>query len=175
MSLYRHVAGKDDLLTEVADRLLARSWRPRAKKSDWRAWLTEAAERLCRLLCSQPAVMQVYLSHPVVSAAAVARMEAALEVLRSAGADEEQARRAYGSVHTYTIGFAALVTSRAKWQPDDIDRTSSALAAELASYTTTENFATGLGYLLNGIEAGTGIGSPRAGPKRRTATGRRPA
>ena len=56
--------------------------------------------------------MQVYLGHPVVSAAAVARMDAVLEVLRSAGATEEQARRAYGSVHTYTIGFAALATSR---------------------------------------------------------------
>lgn len=50
MSLYRHVRDKDDILDEVVDRLLARAWRPRAKKSDWQAWVAEAADRLRRFL-----------------------------------------------------------------------------------------------------------------------------
>ena len=34
MSLYRHVRDKDDLLDEVVERLLARSWKPRADERD---------------------------------------------------------------------------------------------------------------------------------------------
>jgi hypothetical protein len=95
-------------------------------------------------------------------------MDAMLNVLCSAGADEEEARRAYGSIHTYTIGFTALAASRAKWRPSEGHDVTSRLAAELASFTTTKNFATGLGYLLNGIQRETSIGpaepSSRAGP-----------
>jgi AcrR family transcriptional regulator len=67
MSLYRHVRDKDDLLDEVVDRLLARSWKPKTKRSDWQSWVAEAAQKLCTFLVTQPAALHVYLSHPVVS------------------------------------------------------------------------------------------------------------
>jgi hypothetical protein len=35
-------------------------------------------------------------------------MNAMMDVLRRAGLDETTARSAYGALHTYTIGFAAL-------------------------------------------------------------------
>ena len=112
MSLYRHVRDKDDLLDEVVDRLLAGAWRPAAAEDDWQAWMTEAASRLRDFLVSQPAALHVYLSHPVVSPAAIERMTAMMGVLRRTGIDEETARSAYGALHTYTIGFAALEASR---------------------------------------------------------------
>ena len=115
MSLYRHVRDKDDLLEEVVDRLLARTWQPRASKIDWQAWVSEAADRLRNFLVSQPAALHIYLLHPVVSPAAIARMEAMLDALRAAGLDELAARQAYATIHTYTIGFAALEASRARW------------------------------------------------------------
>ena len=102
MSLYRHIRDKDDLLDEVVDRLLANAWRPRCAKEDWRAWMAEAADRLRRLLVSQPAALHVYLRHPVVSPAAIARMEAMMSVLRRAGAEEQAARRGVrGSSHLH--------------------------------------------------------------------------
>src|ERR1700758_2647438 len=67
MSLYRHVAGKDDLLDEVVDRLLAKSWKPSGSRHDWWAWTIQAADELRRFLVSQPAALHVYLRHPVVS------------------------------------------------------------------------------------------------------------
>jgi len=149
MSLYRHIRDKDDLLDEVVDRLLAPAWRPSAAEDDWQAWLIEAAARLRRFLVSQPAALHVYLSHPVVSPAAVERMTAMLGVLRRAGADEATARRAYGALHTYTIGFAALEASRAGWAPSGGD--AGGLAQQLAAYTTTGQFMDGLRYLLDGI------------------------
>jgi AcrR family transcriptional regulator len=149
MSLYRHIRDKDDLLDEVVDRLLAQSWRPTAAEDDWEAWVIEAAAKLRAFLVGQPAALHVYLSHPVVSPAAIERMNAMMDVLRRTGADEQSARRAYGALHTYTIGFAALEASRAGWDPDHGD--TSGLAQQLAAYTTTEQFLNGLRYLLEGI------------------------
>ena len=162
MSLYRHIRDKNDLLDEVVDRLLAPAWRPSAAKDDWQAWLIEAAARLRHFLVGQPAALHVYLSHPVVSPAAIERMNAMLDVLRRTGADEATARRAYGALHTYTIGFAALEASRAGWAPDSRED-ASRLAQQLAAYTTTDQFMDGLHYLIEGIgrHAGTDLESDR--------------
>lgn len=159
MTLYRHVIDKDDLLDEVVDRLLARTWRPSVPRSEWRAWIMSAADRFRRFLVAQPAALHVYLHHPVVSPAAVARMNAMLEVLRQGMGDEERARRAYAAIHTYTLGFAALEACRARWAPEDDDVND--LARELAAYTSPRQFADGLEYLLDGIRDRDLSSSPR--------------
>lgn len=149
MSLYRHIRDKDDLLDEVVDRLLAGVWRPAGGEDDWQAWITEAASRLRDFLVSQPAALHVYLRHPVVSPAAIDRMNAIMSVLRRTGIDEQMARSAYGTLHTYTVGFAALEAARAGWVPGTAD--ADGLARQLAAYTTTGQFIEGLRYLLEGI------------------------
>jgi len=149
MSLYRHIRDKDDLLDEVVDRLLAGAWRPMAGDDGWEAWVIEAAANLRQFLVTQPAALHAYLRHPVVSPAAVERMDAMMSVLRRAGLDEATARSAYGALHTYTIGFAALEASRAGSVPDSEDV--SGLAHQLAAYTTAGQFMEGLRYLLEGI------------------------
>ncbi len=150
MTLYRHVRDKDDLLDEVTDKLLAQAWRPQGRSDDWRAWIIEAAKRLRDLLVNQPVALHVYLRHPVVSPAAIERMEAMLEVLSAAAFDEPAARRGYAAIHTYTVGFAALEASRARWASSNqgIDSTE----RELARFTTPRQFSEGLDYLLDGIE-----------------------
>lgn len=157
MSIYRHVRDKDDLLDEVVDRLLATAWQPRASEGSWREWISEAADNLRAFLVSQPAALHVYLRHPVVSGAAVVRMEAMLRVLREATTDDDAARGGYAAIHTYTLGFATLEAARAGWCPPDDQ--SDALTSQLAGYTTATQFALGLGYLLDGI---AGAGAPKA-------------
>ncbi len=164
MSLYGHVRDKDDLLDEVVDTLLSEVWRPRAREDEWRAWIAEAADKLRRFLVSQPAALHVYLGHPVVSASALARMEAMMRVLREAGLSEAAARRAYGAIHTYTIGFAALEASRAREARAEHDADD--LARQLAAYTTPQQFAEGLGYLLEGVSV-----SARVDPDRGSRAG----
>lgn len=151
MSLYRHVRDKDDLLDEVVDRLLQDAWRPRASTKNWRAWVTEAAEKLRSFLVTEPAALHVYLRHPVVSPAAVERMNAMMGVLRDAGFSEASAKRAYASLQTYTLGFAALEASRERWVPPEEGLNS--LVKQLAAYTTPRQFSEGLRFLLEGIEA----------------------
>lgn len=173
MALYHHVRDRDDLLDEVVERLLDRAWKPKADPTDhWRAWIAEAAERLRRLLVTQPAALHVYLTHPVVSPAAISRMDSIMAVLRLALSDEQTAQRAYAAIHTYTIGFAALEASRSRWHPPDTSQQStlgqssareldphnppasenSNLVQRLAAYTTPAQFRQGLYYLLDGIE-----------------------
>ena len=160
MSLYRHVRDKDDVLDEVVDRLLATAWRPKARNANWRAWITEVADKLRRFLVAQPAALHVYLSHPVVSPAAIARMDAMMAVLRRAVGDEREAQRAYAAVQTYTIGFAALEASRSGWQaPED---SAEPLAQQIAAFTTPQQFAVGLDYLLQGVRPGDGSASAAA-------------
>jgi len=152
MTLYRHVRDKDDILDEVADRLLSKSWRPRGKSADCWDWITDAAERLRHLLVTQPAVLHVYLSHPVVSTAALTRMEATLDVLQKVGFDEKAARRAYAAIHTYTVGFAALQASRSL---SPLGESTDETAKQLAEFTTKRQFSDGLGYLIEGVQRHT--------------------
>jgi len=159
MSLYRHIRDKDDLLDEVVDRLLAQVWRPTAAEDDWQAWVTEAAANLRHFLVTQPAALHVYLTHPVVSPAAIERMNAMMDVLRRTGLDEATARSAYGALHTYTIGFAALEASRADLTRDERDGDD--LGRQLAAYTSTAQFTEGLRYLAAGIGRHT-ISSPES-------------
>lgn len=152
MSLYRHVASKDDLLEAVVDRLLDRCWRPTRDPADWRGWVGEAANRLRDLLVNQPAALQVYLRHPVATPAAIERMAAMLDVIGAVTADPADTLRGYAAVHTYTVGFAALEASRETWAP----RGGSAhdqgdLGGQLSDYATAEQFAVGLDLLLDGI------------------------
>jgi TetR/AcrR family tetracycline transcriptional repressor len=148
MTLYGHIRDRDDLLDEVTDRLLANCWRPRKVCDTWQEWIMEAARRFRRLLVSKPAVLHVFLSHPVASPAAVERMDAMLEVLASAGFNEEESLRIYATLHTYTIGFSALEASRSKWE--STSQRGDANMRQLSSFTTTRQFNIGLEVLLHG-------------------------
>jgi TetR/AcrR family tetracycline transcriptional repressor len=148
MSLYRHVRDKEDILDELVDRLLDESWQPIVSIADWRGWVIDAADRLRQLLVSQPAALQVFLAHPVVSPAAVKRMNLMLNLLRDATANEVAARRAYSSVHTFTLGFAALEAARTGWIPRD---DTPALALELGGLTTPQHFRDSIRAILDGV------------------------
>ena len=154
MSLYRYIRDKDDLMDEVVDELLKQKVAFPSGTGTWQARITTAADALRDLLVTESAALYVYLRHPVVSPAAVDRMETMLRVLQEAGFDEVSSREAYAAIQTYTIGFAALEASRAGWRPEG---GADPLATELSAFTTPTQFARGLHYLLEGIEheAGT--------------------
>jgi AcrR family transcriptional regulator len=147
MSLYRHIRSRADLLAEVAEVLLQQDWRPPTRTRSWRSWILEAANDLRQLLVREPAVLYVYLQQPVVTPTAVARMEAMLEQLRMAGLTPAKSHDAYAAIHTYTVGFAALESSRSKWRPPETDE----LTTQIANYVTPRQFTRGLTYLLDGI------------------------
>jgi AcrR family transcriptional regulator len=180
MALYRHVEDRDDIVVWVVDALLADLGLPKAPESDWKAWLAESARTFRRLLVGRPGVLAVYLAKPVTVPAALRRMERSLDVLARAGFTPEAAAQAYASVHTYTIGFAALEVSRARTRERARSSTASwrryyaglpegefprvvSAATDLARFARLEQFERGLDQLIAGIAA-TG---PRRGARRR--------
>ena len=87
-----------------------------------------------------------------------------LDVYLAAGFDDGSARNAYGWIHTYTIGFAALESPRARAGQTDLRGNET--AELLASFTTPQEFREGLLYLLDGIERSRVITGPWARPAR---------
>lgn len=149
MTLYGHVKGKDDLLAEVVDRLLAEQWETVVPKTDWRRWTASVADTLRRFLVSQPAALQVYLRGPVTSDNAIRRMETMLSILDRATGSREAAQHAYAAIHTYTVGFAALEASRSAWRRQGGG--ADPIARQLGAYTSRRQFNEGLDYLIDGI------------------------
>jgi AcrR family transcriptional regulator len=153
MSLYRYIRDKDDLMDEVVEELLIQSQPVPPATGSWQGRLTAAAEGLRQLLVREPGALYVYLRHPIISPTAIRRMEMMLKILREAGYDAASSKTAYAAIQTYTVGFAALATSRAGWTPPE--RTSRT-ANELVAMTSPKQFASGLRYLLAGIEREAG-------------------
>ncbi len=111
MSLYAHVADKDEILDSIIERRLRESGLPE-RSSDWLGWTAEVADRLRKLLVDNPALLDRYCRRPVGVPAALDRMEASIAVLRRTGFSGPDAINTFAAVHTYTIGFAALESSR---------------------------------------------------------------
>ncbi len=147
MAIYRHVRDKNDLLDELVDRLLAAVWLPELPSRMWKEWVEDAADRLRTLLVSQPIALSAYLRHPVTSRAAVARMEAMLEILKEGLGSDELAKQAYAAVHTYTVGFAALEAARRSTIMSEL---ASPLERELAAFARPAQFREALTSLLAG-------------------------
>ncbi|MGH9019558.1 MAG: TetR/AcrR family transcriptional regulator [Acidimicrobiales bacterium] len=150
MTLYGYVQDRDDLLDAVVDRLLSRSWRPTIDAADPGAWLSAAAVNLYQLLVAEPSALHIYLVRPVTSESALARMAEMRRVLALAGVDPDETLSAYATIHTYTIGFAALAASRLR-------HASSAEGggpeAELRAFTDFDQFRKGLALILAGLRA----------------------
>lgn len=179
MALYTHVENKDDILDQIIDRVLEREALELPDETeDWKAWTIAAAERLRSVLTQYPALLDRYCRRPVGVPAALSRMEAALAVLRTAGFGEEAAVAAYATIHTYTLGFAALEIAREMFRRQHGPRGDGALteasphywpaffaglpAAEypnlsrvkpdLTEFTTDDQFRRGLLTVLHGLD-----------------------
>lgn len=158
MAIYRHVRDKDDLVFEVADRIIARSFRPRRDHSDWRRWTMDAAHRLRALMQREPVVLYSVLSHPIaMHPAGMRARNSYLEAVRAAF-DDERAWRIVGAVLSYTVGFTALEAARASWMarhPDqwsELDEMGTILRPPgVGPVGSDEQFDYGLRMLLDGI------------------------
>jgi hypothetical protein len=133
------------------DQELASAWRPAVGTEDWQLWIGDAAERFREFLVDWPAALHVYLRYPVVAPAARDRMEAMIEVLKDgAGLSDADAFRVYGEIDTYTIGFAAVQSTRERWGADVYEV--GELGMRLARFTTPPHFASAIEDLLNGLD-----------------------
>jgi AcrR family transcriptional regulator len=170
-TLYRYVAGKDEVLVLVADAVLGGTQLRRPLEGlGWREVLEELAHSMRTVLGSHPNVASLFATAVPVGPNSLRGRELTLSVLRERGFDDALAANVYTAVAHLVLasvlqepmndfragglGASKSLTLRefyrslpADHYPHLVD-----LADELTSRTATEEFEFGLGCLLDGVE-----------------------
>jgi TetR/AcrR family transcriptional regulator, tetracycline repressor protein len=110
-ALYWHVAGKQDLLDAIADRMMRELSLSGAPDEEWEALIAEAAHRLRRVLRSHRDGARVFVGSLGLVPNAVASAEVLLGNLRGAGFPLGPAAYAMNTVATFVIGFVLMEQS----------------------------------------------------------------
>ena len=182
MSLYRHVASRNELLDLVVVRLTAGATGAR-RTGDWRADLTTLALDTRAILLRRPNLTVLLTSRASSPAAGLASLDHALAILRDAGFSPHEAAFANHALGNYTAGAAlweavGLEGAAGQSRRDRVADAGRALAlvrqevapnvawaaGDLFEGTADDRFLFGLGLLLDGLEARLATAS----------TGRRP-
>lgn len=180
MALYRYVEDKDELLELLVDERVAELGLPEADPADWPTWMRQLSTRLYHLIVADPVAAYVFSTRPVATPAGLRRMEAALTVLHTAGFADADAVSVFAQLHTLTLGFACLASSRAHhaqavadaapvaagsapgsnmWTtffrtlPGDTYPSLVAMAPDLAAFTSPTQFENSLDRLLTAFAA----------------------
>jgi AcrR family transcriptional regulator len=168
MSLYRHVANKDELLTFMLSTAPDPPPTP-ADSSDWRVALTDWAAGLWDVYHRHPWVLQTASAGPPADPGQLAWLDAGLAALGGTGLAERDKLAAVMAILHYVRGAAALDIEAAGFDGQeypallrrllDADRFP-ALAAALEAGVFNDadedhlaEFRSGLGQLLDGIAA----------------------
>lgn len=111
MSLYSHVASKDDLLDAAAQQVLASLPEPTGR--NWRERIRSHFGALRAALLAHPGLGHVLASKNVATPVVLDLLERNLAELTGAGLEGEEAARLYYALLTYTLGFVAWELPRA--------------------------------------------------------------
>ena len=164
MSLYGHVASKDELLDRLADHVIG-TVPETAPALPWQDAMVEFFTALHAALIAHPAVAQVVTQRPTVGPHTQRHGAHALELLRRAGLSDRLAVDAFIALSCYTIGAAIYTASRTGPRADDPRFAGLGLPADdepdaiarlrpyLAERSSREQFRSGLEHLVRGYAA----------------------
>jgi AcrR family transcriptional regulator len=169
MSLYKHVANKDDILDGVVDAVFAEVGLP-GTGADWRTAMRERAVSAREVLVRHPWAIGLLDSRRNAGPATIRHHDAVIGSLRRGGFSVEMAAHAFSLLDSYIYGFALQETSlpfRTPEELSDLARTImppgtadefpwfTELATELAlkpGYSYGAEFEFGLDLILDGLE-----------------------
>ncbi|MEM9467486.1 MAG: TetR/AcrR family transcriptional regulator C-terminal domain-containing protein [Actinomycetota bacterium] len=158
MSLYNHVANKDDLLGAVADLLYGRILEDYGTPTgDWRDQARALAASYVSVATAHPHAFPILLNRPPVSHGGLRFMDRVLTIFDEATDDLHTAALAFGVVANWVIGMLTQTG-----EPDDqptppeaegFERVAAFRRELMLGVTPEEAFAEGLEAVLAGIEA----------------------
>ncbi|HUH08769.1 MAG TPA: TetR/AcrR family transcriptional regulator [Egibacteraceae bacterium] len=169
MSLYYHVASKDDLLDAMIDVVFGEIDLP-PTDCDWKAAIRQRALSARHVLARHPWAIGLMESRANPGPANVRHHEAVLATLRQAGFSVVMATHAYWILDSYLYGFALQETSLPFATPEELAEMTSDVylpqipadeypylneaATDLieAGYDHTSEFAFGLDLILDALE-----------------------
>lgn len=167
MSLYNHVASKDELCDGMVDLIVGEIALPE-RGGDWKSAMRARAESALAVLTAHPWAPMLLLSRINVGPNMLRYIDATLGTLRDAGFSWEETDRAWNTMDNYIYGFA-LQQQNYPVNPDDYPSAAAsylsmlpadrypymhALTARVAdgSHDGTLDFGFGLDVILNGLE-----------------------
>ena len=120
-TLYRHFAGKDEILVQVVERVLGEVHLhyPDLPAASWQDQLIAGADALFQTLKHHPRTVSLFDNHVPFGPHGLAGREAALSILLSTGFPPEIAAKAYTAVAHYVIGFAGQLHLDSTTTPDE--------------------------------------------------------
>ncbi|MFF0573840.1 TetR/AcrR family transcriptional regulator [Streptosporangium saharense] len=110
MSVYHHVANKDEILDGIVDLVFQEIELPSAD-GDWRSELRRRAESARRVLRRHPWALGLLESRTTPGPATLRHHNAVLGILRGAGFSVRMAAHAYALLDSYVYGFALQETT----------------------------------------------------------------
>jgi AcrR family transcriptional regulator len=129
MSLYHHVANKDDILDGLVDVVFSEIDLPSGEEG-WRAAMRRRAISAREALRRHPWATGLMESRPTPGAANLRHHDAVLGVLRGAGFSVELAAHAYSLLDSYIYGFALQEASLPFHTPEEAAEVAQAIMAE---------------------------------------------
>lgn len=114
MSLYHHVADKDDLLDGVCARVMTDFRIPERDERPWNERARHGAREWRRVLKSHPNVIALFAerSKPMTDVDALRPMEYALSLIMESGADEREAVQVFNVMGGFIMGFVMMETGQ---------------------------------------------------------------
>jgi len=168
MSLYHHVANKEEILDGLVDLVFAEVDLP--SDGPWRREMEHRAESLRSVLARHPWSVGLLETRTSPGAATLQHHDAVLRVLRKAGFSVEGAGHVYALLDSFIYGFALQEAGLPVGTPDSDPEVVEAMArsfdpshlpylAETAMYRVMQpayafgdEFEFGLGIILDGLE-----------------------
>ncbi len=167
MSLYRHVADKDDLINAVAERVLTGVAVPDGDPADWEGRVVGYLRALRDAALAHPALSRILAERGLTVGPVFRQLEAVHAVLRAAGFSDLGAVRTFYTFLTYVFGFVVWELPRVHHQPaaayaaawsEALDRLDPsdypnlhALRHQLNSTASSEQFEYGLEHLIRSL------------------------
>lgn len=167
MSLYRHVADKDDLVDAIAERVLSGVVVPDGDADDWEGRVVGYLRALRDAALAHPALSRILSDRGLTVGPVFEQLEAVHAVLRAAGFSDLGAVRTFYTLLTYVFGFIVWELPRVHQQPavaytaawndalDQLDPTDypslHALRRQLGTTASSEQFEYGLQHLVSSL------------------------
>jgi AcrR family transcriptional regulator len=132
MSLYKHVANKDDLLDGVVDAVFGEIGPP-AAGSDWRTAMRDRALSARGVLLRHPWAIGLLDSRRNAGMATMRHHDAVIGSLRRGGFSVEMAAHAFSLLDSYIYGFVLQETSLPFQTPEELIEVAAILLPESAA------------------------------------------
>ena len=132
MSLYNHVANKDEILNGIVDIVVGEFDLP-PLGTDWKPALRRIALSAYEVLVRHPWAANLVLSSSGISESRLQYMEAILGTLRRAGFSAEMTDHGYHALESHIMGFTLWEVGMNLGSRDDLQRLASAFLERLSA------------------------------------------